>query len=59
MLERSATKVKDSAEAARFLHSKVALHEGDEPRGRCLKRKETSQDDADSADIESDFRTKN
>jgi 2-polyprenyl-6-methoxyphenol hydroxylase-like FAD-dependent oxidoreductase len=40
MLERSATKVKDSAEAAQFLHSDVALHEGDEPRGRCLKKKE-------------------
>ncbi len=39
MLERSATKVKDSAEAAQFLHSDVVLHEGDEPRGRCLKRK--------------------
>lgn len=38
MLERSATKVKDSAEAAQFLHSEVVLHEGDEPRGRCLKR---------------------
>ena len=40
MLQRSATKVKDSAEAAQFLHSDVVLHEGDEPRGRCLKRKE-------------------
>jgi salicylate hydroxylase len=40
MLERSATKVKDSAEAAQFLHSEIVLHEGDEPRGRCLKRKE-------------------
>jgi len=39
MLERSATKVKDSAEAAEFLHSDIVLHEGDEPRGRCLKRK--------------------
>ena len=38
MLERSASKVKDSAEAAQFLHSDVALHEGDEPRGRCLKK---------------------
>ncbi|MES2811255.1 MAG: NAD(P)/FAD-dependent oxidoreductase [Bacteroidota bacterium] len=36
MLERSATKVKDSEEAARFLHSEIVLHEGDEPRGRCL-----------------------
>lgn len=40
MLERSASKVKDSAAAAEFLHSEVVLHEGDEPRGRCLKRKE-------------------
>lgn len=39
MLERSATKVKDSAEAAQFLHSEIVLHEGDEPRGRCLKKK--------------------
>ena len=40
MLERSATKVKDSAQAAQFLHSKIVLHEGDEPRGRCLKKKD-------------------
>ena len=40
MLERSATKVKDSAAAAEFLHSEIVLHEGDEPRGRCLKKKE-------------------
>jgi 2-polyprenyl-6-methoxyphenol hydroxylase-like FAD-dependent oxidoreductase len=39
MLERSATKVKDSAEAAQFLHSEIVLYEGDEPRGRVLKRK--------------------
>ncbi len=38
MLERSASKVKDSAAAAEFLHSEIVLHEGDEPRGRCLKR---------------------
>lgn len=38
MLERSATKVKDSADAAQFLHSEIVLHEGDEPRGRCLKK---------------------
>jgi len=41
MLARSASKVKDSAEAALFLHSDTVLHEGDEPRGRCLQRKET------------------
>ncbi|MFB3388297.1 FAD-dependent monooxygenase [Flavobacterium sp. LAR06] len=40
MLERSAVKVKDSAEAAEFLHSYIVLHEGDEPRGRCLKKKD-------------------
>jgi 2-polyprenyl-6-methoxyphenol hydroxylase-like FAD-dependent oxidoreductase len=38
MLARSASKVKDSAEAAKFLHSDIALYEADEPRGRCLKR---------------------
>ncbi|MEH6348003.1 MAG: NAD(P)/FAD-dependent oxidoreductase [Bermanella sp.] len=38
MLQRSASKVKDSAEAASFLHSDIVLHEGNEPRGRCLKR---------------------
>jgi 2-polyprenyl-6-methoxyphenol hydroxylase-like FAD-dependent oxidoreductase len=38
MLERSAIKVKDSAEAAQFLHSEAALHESNEPRGRNLKR---------------------
>ena len=40
MLKRSAVKVKDSAEAAQFLHSEIVLHEGDEPRGRCLKKKD-------------------
>ena len=40
MLERTASKVKDSAEAAKFLHSDIVLHEGDEPRGRVLKRKD-------------------
>jgi 2-polyprenyl-6-methoxyphenol hydroxylase-like FAD-dependent oxidoreductase len=39
MLNRSAVKVKDSAEAAQFLHSDVVLHEGNEPRGRVLLRK--------------------
>lgn len=36
MLARSATKVKDSAEAAALLHSKGVLREGDEIKGRCL-----------------------
>lgn len=39
MLERSAVKVKDSAAAAEFLHSEIALYEGDEPRGKVIKRK--------------------
>jgi len=37
MLKRSAPKVKDSAEAAQYLHSESVLHEGDETRGRCRK----------------------
>lgn len=37
MLERSASKVKDSAEAVKLLHSKVVLREGDGPKGRGLK----------------------
>ncbi len=40
MLQRSATKVQDSAEAAQFLHSDIVLHEGNEPRGRCLTSKD-------------------
>jgi len=40
MLTRSASKVKDSAAAAQFLHSEIVLHEGDEPRGRCLNKKD-------------------
>lgn len=40
MLERSAVKVNDSAKAAQFLHSEIVLHEGDAPRGRCLKNGE-------------------
>lgn len=38
MLSRSASKVKDSAEAAKFLHSEVALYEGNEPRGSVFKK---------------------
>jgi len=38
MLERSASKVKDSAAAAQFLHTETVLYEGDEPRGRCLNK---------------------
>ncbi len=39
MITRSTTKVNDSAAAAQFLHTDVVLHEGNEPRGRCLKNK--------------------
>lgn len=35
MLQRSAVKVKDSADAAEFLHSEIALHESNKPRGQC------------------------
>ena len=52
MLERSATKVKDSAEAAHFLHSDIVLHEGDEPRGRCLKRKGENEKEQKQKQIE-------
>jgi 2-polyprenyl-6-methoxyphenol hydroxylase-like FAD-dependent oxidoreductase len=38
MLKRSASKVKDSADAAQFLHSEIVLHESDAPRGRFLKQ---------------------
>ena len=38
MLARSASKVKDSAEAVQLLHSKVVLREGDGPKGRGLKK---------------------
>ena len=39
MIERSASKVKDSADAATFLHSEIVLHKADEPRGRGIKNK--------------------
>jgi 2-polyprenyl-6-methoxyphenol hydroxylase-like FAD-dependent oxidoreductase len=39
MLKRTATKVKDSAAAAQFLHSEIVLQEADQPRGR-LQNKE-------------------
>lgn len=36
MLKRCASKVKDSEDAAHFLHSEIVLHEADKPRGRSL-----------------------
>lgn len=39
MIERSASKVKSSAEAAQLLHSEIILHEGDGPRGKVRKKK--------------------
>ncbi|WP_299684376.1 NAD(P)/FAD-dependent oxidoreductase [uncultured Dokdonia sp.] len=41
MLARSASKVKDSAAAAQFLHSDIVLQESDAPRGRTLKKTDT------------------
>jgi 2-polyprenyl-6-methoxyphenol hydroxylase-like FAD-dependent oxidoreductase len=41
MLARCASKVKDSADAADFLHSEIVLFERDGPRGRGRKRKDT------------------
>lgn len=38
MLERSSSKVNDSAAAAKFLHSELILQEADEPRGRGVKK---------------------
>lgn len=43
MIKRSASKVKDSAAAAKFLHSEIVLYKGDEPRGRCIKRTNTNE----------------
>lgn len=40
MIQRSSLKVEDSAAAAQFLHSEIALYEGNEPRGKVLKRKD-------------------
>ncbi|WP_158963484.1 FAD-dependent oxidoreductase [Myroides fluvii] len=37
MFERSASKVRDSAEAAKLLHSDLVLQERDEPRGSLVK----------------------
>jgi 2-polyprenyl-6-methoxyphenol hydroxylase-like FAD-dependent oxidoreductase len=40
MLERTASKVNDSAEAAKFLHSDIVLMEGNKTRGSFIKSKE-------------------
>ena len=39
MLARSASKVKDSAEAVEFLHSQDVLREGNDPKKRCCRSK--------------------
>jgi 2-polyprenyl-6-methoxyphenol hydroxylase-like FAD-dependent oxidoreductase len=41
MLERSASKVQDSAQAAQFLHSEIVLHESDAPRRWFVKKKDS------------------
>lgn len=38
MIERSSVKVADSAAAAEFLHSEIALHESNQPRGSVIKK---------------------
>lgn len=38
MLERSSSKVKDSAEAVELLHSEYVLRDGDGPKERCLRK---------------------
>jgi len=38
MIERSSVKVVDSAAAAEFLHSEIALHESNQPRGSVIKK---------------------
>ncbi len=38
MISRSASKVKDSAAAAKFLHSEIVLQEGNEPRGSVFRK---------------------
>lgn len=38
MLERAAVKVKDSADAAEFLHSDIAIQAGDMPRCKCAQQ---------------------
>ena len=43
MLERSAIKVKDSAEVVALLHSNVVLREGDGPKVRSLKKNDVDQ----------------
>ncbi len=43
MLERTAAKVKDSAAAAKFLHSDIALEKGNAPRGRQFRNKGKSK----------------
>lgn len=40
MIERSTSKVKSSAEAAKLLHSEIVLKEGNGPRGKHRKKKE-------------------
>lgn len=43
MLTRSAKKVEDSAAAAKFLHSEIALQEENAPRGTCFKKRNSDK----------------
>lgn len=47
MLERSAVKVKASAEAAQFLHTEIAIQEGDVTRGAANREAAQSQSGED------------
>lgn len=40
MLERTASKVIESADAAKFLHSEIVLHKSNQPRGRNFNKKD-------------------
>ena len=40
MIGRSTIKVKDSADAALFLHSDIVLQESNQPRGSCVRKKD-------------------
>lgn len=40
MLDRQASKLKNSAEATQFLNPEMIFNEGDELRGRCIKKRD-------------------
>lgn len=52
MLARSASKVKDSAEAVKLLHSKIVLRDGNGPKGRCLRGSQEEHSPSSSSKFE-------